>query len=70
MTPAECEAKQALEAMKCPRCGARLSYRDVINAAGGRGLAINQDFGELFDMYGHSFNVKISDLNKKMNENN
>ena len=55
------EAKKALETMECPRCGAKLHYRDVLND-GGRGLAISQDFGELWDIYGHSFSVRIEDF--------
>ena len=57
------ESKQALETMKCPRCGGKLHYRDVLNN-GGRGGVINQDFFELFDVYGHSFNIEISELMK------
>jgi len=59
----EAEAKQAMETMKCPRCGARLHYRDVVNDNGDDGV-ISKKFGELADVYGHSFSVLIKDFIK------
>jgi len=55
------DAQIALETMQCPRCGSKLHYRDVINA-GGSGLAISQEWGEIADIYGHSFSVRIKDF--------
>lgn len=55
------EAQVALETMVCPRCGSKLHYRDVVNA-GGAGLAISQDWGEIADIYGHSYSVRIKDF--------
>ena len=61
------ESKQALETMKCPRCGGKLHYRDVLNN-GGRGGVINQDWGELYDIYGHSFSIRIKDFIARENK--
>jgi len=62
----EAESKQAMETMKCPRCCARLHYRDVINGDGDGGNIISREIGELWDIYGHSFSVKIKDFIKAM----
>jgi hypothetical protein len=59
MSPSKAETKQALDAMKCPRCGARLHYRDVLSEDGG---AISREFGEIYDIYGHSFSIHIKDF--------
>jgi len=55
------EARRAMETMKCPRCGGGLRYRDVLNR-GGLGWAISQEFYELYDIYGHSFSIRIKDF--------
>lgn len=61
MTTTTNEATKALKSMKCPRCGAKLYYRDVLNN-GGPGWAISTKWGELSDIYGHSYPILIKDF--------
>ena len=59
MTDLAAKATTAMETMKCPRCGGRLHYRDVLTEAGG---AISTVLAELYDIYGHSYPVLIKDF--------
>ena len=59
MTAKELESKRALEAMKCPRCGGRLYYRDVLREDGG---GISREVAEIYDIYGHSYSIRIKDF--------
>ena len=53
------ENLKALKSMRCPRCGARLYYRDVMDSYG-RG--ISKEFADLFGLCGHNFSIFIKDF--------
>ena len=59
MSPSNVEINQALKTRKCPRCGAKLFYLDVLNEEGG---GISTEFVELYDIYGHSFSISVDSI--------